>query len=155
METTSQHREPVRIGVLAGQTGCTIPTIRYYEEIGLIPPAQRRSSGHRVYEASAAELLGFIRRCREFGFTIEQIRSLVSLSRSRGGSCVQARDIAQMHLNGVRAKMLELMALERTLARFIDACNETCAGGPAPDCTILKDLSPTGSAASMRSGCCS
>lgn len=150
---TSQQPEPVRIGALAERTGCSVPTIRYYEEIGLIPRARRRSSGHRVYEPSAVQLIGFIRRCRDFGFTIEQVRSLASLSRNKRRDCADARDIAQKHLDGVRAKMVELMALERTLTRFVDACNKTCAGGLAPDCTILKDLTPDG-ATSKRSGCC-
>src|SRR5689334_14880417 len=141
MRTTSQmDREPVRIGTLAEQTGCSVPTIRYYEEIGLIPRARRRSSGHRVYDPSAAQLIGFIRRCRDFGFTIEQVRSLASLSRNKLRDCSEARDIAQEHLNGVRARMLELMNMERTLARFVAACDKTCIGGQAPDCTILRDL---------------
>jgi DNA-binding transcriptional MerR regulator len=152
---TSAQTEPVRIGALADQTGCSVPTIRYYEEIGLIPRARRRSSGHRVYDASAAQLIGFIRRCRDFGFTIEQIRSLASLTRNKTRDCVEARDIAQEHLGGVRAKMLELMTLERTLARFVDACDKNCAGGKAPDCTILKDLSPLDPAAQKQSSCCS
>ena len=155
MQTTTEiTTEPVRIGALAQQTGCSVPTIRYYEEIGLIPRARRRSSGHRVYDASAAQLIGFIRRSREFGFTIEQIRSLISLSGSRKRDCAEARDIAQEHLNGVRAKLLELITLERTLVRFIDACDKTCAGGKAPDCTILKDLSLGDRAGATPSSCC-
>jgi MerR family copper efflux transcriptional regulator len=66
----------VRIGALAEQTGCSVPTIRYYEQIGLIPAARRRSGGHRVYDAAAVQQLGFIRRCRDFGFALEQIRAL-------------------------------------------------------------------------------
>ena len=140
MRTTTQTVEPVRIGALARKTGCSVPTIRYYEEIGLIPRAKRRSSGHRIYEASAAQLIGFIRRCRDYGFTIEQIRSLAAISRNKMVDCAQARDIAAEHLRGVREKMLELMALERALVRFVDDCNKTCAGNKAPECTILKEL---------------
>ncbi len=153
MHTTLQTSEPVRIGALAKQTGCSVPTIRYYEEIGLIPRARRRSSGHRLYDASATQLIGFIRRCREFGFTIEQIRSLAALSRNKMRDCAEARDIAAEHLKGVRAKMLELMTLERTLARFVDDCTRTCAGNKAPDCTILKDLTPLDVRA-KQSACC-
>lgn len=140
MKNVTEPAAMVRIGDLAAQTGCSIPTIRYYEEVGLIPPAQRRASGQRVYDASAAELLRFIRRCRDFGFTLEQIRALVSLAGSTGRDCVEARDIAQTHLASVRTRMLELMALERSLSRFVDTCSSTCAGGPAPDCSLLKDL---------------
>ena len=143
--------ESVRIGELAARTGCSVPTIRYYEEVGLIPAARRRSSGHRVYDPSSEQLLGFIRRCRDFGFTLEQIRELLSLAESGKRDCVDARDIANAHLASVRARMLELMALERSLAKFVDTCTSTCAGGPAPDCSILKDLAPQGGA---RQGCC-
>jgi DNA-binding transcriptional MerR regulator len=130
---------PVRIGVLAAQTGCTVPTIRYYEEVGLIPPALRTHSGHRVYQPSAARLLGFVRRCRDFGFSIEQVRTLLSLAEGQK-DCAEARDIAQEQLKCLRTKMLELMTLERTLTQFVNTCSSTCAGGPAPKCNILRDL---------------
>jgi MerR family transcriptional regulator, copper efflux regulator len=141
---------PVRIGALAAKTGCSIPTIRYYEEVGLIPPAARTESGHRVYQPAAAQLLGFIRRCRDFGFSLEQVRSLLSLAQGKK-DCTEARDVAQEQLSTVRAKMLELMTLERTLAQFVDTCSATCAGGPAPKCNIIRDLGFDSSAAA---GCC-
>lgn len=154
MQTQLHAESAVRIGTLATQTGCSVPTIRYYEEIGLIPRARRRSSGHRVYDPSAAQLIGFIRRCREFGFTIEQVRSLASLSRDSRRDCAEARDIAQEHLKNVRKKILELTALERTLAQFVETCNRNCLGGEAPDCNILKDLSAIESTSGTRTGCC-
>ncbi len=70
---------PRSIGVIARQTGCTVPTIRYYEEIGLLPPGPRTEAGRRVYGDEAVRRLTFIRRCRDFGFSIEQVRELVSL----------------------------------------------------------------------------
>jgi DNA-binding transcriptional MerR regulator len=143
----------IRIGELARMTGCTVPTIRYYEEVGLIPPASRRSSGHRVYDPAAVQLLGFIRRCRDFGFTIEQTRELIALANGGERDCVEARDIAQAQLRNVRAKMIELMTLERGLARFVEVCTATCVGGPAPKCTILGDLGIAGTR--LQSGCCS
>jgi DNA-binding transcriptional MerR regulator len=106
----------------------------------------------RVYDAAAVQLLSFIRRCRDFGFSIEQTRTMLSLSHGKDRE-VEARDIAQEQLNAVRAKMLELMTLERSLARFVDRCNATCAGGSAPQCTILKDLGLTDRTADPR-GCC-
>ena len=132
--------EPVRIGVLARLTGCSVPTIRYYEEVGLLPRARRRSSGHRVYDSSAVEALSFVRRCRDFGFTVEQTRDLLSLLGDKGRDCVEARDIAQAQLKVVRAKTLELMDLERSLAKFVTSCEAGCIGGPAPKCAILTDL---------------
>jgi MerR family copper efflux transcriptional regulator len=128
------------IGALAERTGCNVPTIRYYEEIGLIPQAKRRPSGHRIYDHAAQELLSFIRRCRDFGFPIDQVRELISLSSSAERDCAETRDIAQAHLQTVRDKMAELRALERSLARFVKSCNEVCAGGPATQCSIQKDI---------------
>ena len=79
---TGSVQGELAIGALAERTGCSVPTIRYYEEIGLIPAARRRASGHRVYDAKSEELLTFIRRCRDFGFPVEQVRELVALSNS-------------------------------------------------------------------------
>jgi DNA-binding transcriptional MerR regulator len=137
------------IGVLAGATGCTVPTIRYYEEIGLLPEALRRMSGHRVYNDGDLRRLTFIRRCRDFGFPIEQIRELVALVRSPERDCTAARDLAQQNLVEVRRKLKELRALERSLKSFVSDCNLRCAGGPASACVILEDL-----AASRPSPCC-
>src|ERR1700690_1483071 len=90
------------IGSLAAETGCTVPTIRYYEEIGLLPEAFRRASGHRVYDGADLRRLTFIRRCRDFGFPIEQVRALVALVGSPDSNCTAARDLAQLHLDEVR-----------------------------------------------------
>ena len=83
------------IGALAERTGLNVPTIRYYEEIGLIPAAKRRPSGHRFYDGEAEQLLTFVRHCRDFGFPIEQVRELVSLAKSEERDCFETRDIAQ------------------------------------------------------------
>lgn len=128
------------IGALARRTGCSVPTIRYYEAIGLIPPARRRASGHRVYDTQAEDLLTFIRRCRDFGFPVEQVRELVALSRSDERDCGETLAIARDQLRAVRAKLAELRGLERSLAQFAQACAERCAGGPAAQCSIPKDI---------------
>ena len=140
------------IGALAQRTGLNVSAIRYYEEIGLIPAAMRRPSGHRVYSAAAQELLTLIRHCRDFGFSVEDTRALVSLASSEERDCADARAIAQVHLDAVRAKLGELQALERGLSRFVSACTEQCAGGPAPECTIFKDLALDDAALQARSG---
>jgi DNA-binding transcriptional MerR regulator len=132
-----------RIGALAERTGTNAPTIRYYEDIGLLRPAERQAGGQRVYGQEDAARLTFIRRCREFGFSIEQVRALVALAEDRDRSCLEAMDLAREHLAAVREKLSELVALEQSLAAFVASCESACAGGPGPDCVILEDLSRT------------
>ncbi|WP_119301823.1 MerR family transcriptional regulator [Dongia deserti] len=130
----------LRIGALAERAGTNAPTIRYYEEIGLLRPADREVGGQRAYGEEDVKRLTFIRRCRDFGFSIEQVRSLVALVEDRERSCMEARDLAQEHLAAVRAKLDELKGLERSVVSFIASCDASCAGGPGPDCAILDDL---------------
>jgi len=132
---------PRSIGVLARQTGCTVPTVRYYEEIGLLPPGPRTESGRRMYGEAAVRRLTFIRRCRDFGFSIEQVRELVGLVDQPDRPCVEVRDVAAKHLGQLREKLVELQALEQSMAAFVGSCSTACAGGAAVDCTILEDLS--------------
>lgn len=134
------------IGEVAERTGCSVPTIRFYEEIGLIPIAARTEGGRRTYSESDAKLLTFIRRCRDFGFPVEQVRDLVSLSTSRDRNCFEARDLAAEHLRSVREKIAEMKALERSLEVFVERCDIECAGGPAAECVILEDLAEGGRA---------
>ena len=142
------------IGLLAERTGLNVSAIRYYEEVGLIPPALRKPSGHRVYRNEVQEVLTLIRHCRDFGFSIDDTRALVSLASSNDKSCDEARDIAQLHLDAVRAKLAELQALQASLAKFVKSCGEHCLGGPAPKCTILKDISLADSAFAVPGRCC-
>jgi DNA-binding transcriptional MerR regulator len=129
-----------KIGILARRTGTTAPTIRYYEEIGLLPRAERCESGQRTYGNDATERLTFIRRCREFGFSIEQVRTLVALTQDHKRSCIEARDLAIVHLASVRAKLSELKKLEKSIAGLVKSCETSCFGGPGPNCVVLEDL---------------
>ena len=131
------------IGRLAELTDSNVPTIRYYEQIGLLPRPARRAGGHRSYGAGDLKRLTFIRRCRDFGFPIEQVRALVALAEAPARDCVEARDLAQANLDAVRGKLRELRALEKSLRAFVTNCDAACAGGPAADCTIIEDLSST------------
>lgn len=133
----------MKIGELARRTGTNAPTIRYYEEIGLLPPPARHEGGQRNYGDDDCRRLTFIRQCRAFGFPIERVRSLLALTRDEGRSCTEARSIAQIHLGEVREKLAELEGLERNLAEFIDRCDSACLGGPGPDCVILRDMAET------------
>jgi DNA-binding transcriptional MerR regulator len=126
----------MRIGVLAERTGTTVPTIRYYEEIGLLRQVSRKG-GQRVYDHEDARRLAFIRRCRDFDFSIEEIRSLLSLMQNNS-SCGEARRLAEGHLADLRKKLAELQALERSIAALVTACAATCDGGAAADCVILQ-----------------
>jgi len=143
----------LRIGELAESTGTNTPTIRYYEEIGLLPPAGRQEGNQRRYGGEDVRRLNFIRRCRDFGFSIEQVRALTSLLQDRSRSCFEARDLAQGHLREVRAKLRELRELEKSIAGFVESCTLACAGGPGPDCAILEDLArPEAPTESWREG---
>jgi DNA-binding transcriptional MerR regulator len=125
----------LKIGELARLTQTNAPTIRYYEEIGLLPPARRRSSGQRCYGDADIKRLTLIRRCRAFGFPIKQVQSLLAISER---SCSRSRPLAVQHLKGVRSKIVELRALERTLGTFLQRCDDT-----GPDCAALQDLTRT------------
>jgi MerR family transcriptional regulator, copper efflux regulator len=149
-----QSDRPLSIGALAERTGFNVSALRYYEEVGLIPPPMRRPSGHRVYDEKVQEVLTLVRHCRDLGFSIDETRALVALSTSDESDCVEARDIAQLHLDTVRSKLEELQRLERSLQKFVQACSDQCAGGPAPQCTILKDLGARDLGPAKPAGCC-
>lgn len=144
------------IGFVARKTGCTVSTIRYYEEIGLLAEAARSETGHRHYDETAVRRLTFIRRCRDFGFSIDQVRELVGLVDAPQRPCVEVRDIAAVHLAEVRTKLGELQALEASLSDFVISCETACVGGAAVDCNILQDLAqPDQDACGSKSiGCC-
>ena len=141
------------IGSLSALTECNIPTIRYYEQIGLLPPAKRAANGHRCYGAEDRDRLAFIKRCRHFGFSIEQVRTLVEMMDDGDRACADVRELAETHLSAVRAKLAELKALEATLRWYIDECAAQCADAKTRDCTIVIDLSAK-RAKDAASSCC-
>lgn len=126
------------IGNLATRAGCRTASVRYYEDIKLLPKADRRESGHRTYSNEDFQRLIFIRRCRDFGFSIPQIRELIDIS--DGAPCSQALDVAQSRLVELRNKIVELQELEKGLSRFADRCAQSCCGGYAKDCSLFGDL---------------
>jgi DNA-binding transcriptional MerR regulator len=129
------------IGTLATHTRTNVPTIRYYEEIGLLPHAERGSNGHRYYRDTDLKRLGFIKRCRDFGFPIEQVRGLLKLFEDGDRSCLEVREMAQTHLDAVRAKLEQMRQLEASLQSFVGSCDDTCSKGPTRNCAIIEDLS--------------
>lgn len=146
------------IGALASQASTNVPTIRYYEEIGLLPKAERAANGHRYYREADLKRLTFIKRCRDFGFPIEQVRELVKLFEDGDRACIEVRDLAQTHLDAVRVKLEEMRQLEASLVAFVESCDEACCKGTTSECAIIEDLSaaePKHRAAVETAGCCS
>lgn len=130
------------IGQVASAAACNTASIRYYEDIGLLPKAGRRTGGHRIYGREDVARLVFIRRCRDFGFSIQEIRDLLAVS--GGQACAAALDIAKARLEAVRVKLDEMRFLEAGLARFVARCETNCCNGPAADCTLYDDLGHAG-----------
>lgn len=122
------------IGQLAARSGVNLETVRYYEKIGLMPAPARTGGGHRSYDADHARRLAFIRRSRELGFGIEDIRALLGLAAPQRRSCDEVRAIASAHLRDVRAKLADLARLEARLAETVGRCQ---SGGPGPACAVL------------------
>ncbi|MGY3436817.1 MULTISPECIES: MerR family transcriptional regulator [unclassified Marinovum] len=122
---------------LARLTGCNLETIRYYEGVGLMPDPPRSPAGHRRYGAAHVERLGFIMRARELGFTMEEIRGLLSLVDRGSHTCAEFEKRGQHHLDVVRAKISDLQNIETILAQTI----AKCSGSDAPECPLLTVLS--------------
>jgi MerR family mercuric resistance operon transcriptional regulator len=113
-----------RIGELARHTGCKVETIRFYESVGLLPAPNRASSGHRRYADADRRRLTFIRRARDLGFSMEDVRALLDLSDHGERSSVDGCRLARAHLDRVRAKSTVLRAMEDVLQRISDDCTE-------------------------------
>ena len=127
------------IGRAASAAGCTVPTVRYYEEIGLLSAANRTASGHRVYTRATVEQLRLIRRCRDFGMAIKDIVALIAINASPA-ECSDALALINQHRANLRERMAEMKALEQALAVMEARCKDTCEGGAASCCTIYSDL---------------
>ncbi|MBI5136063.1 MAG: helix-turn-helix domain-containing protein [Nitrospirae bacterium] len=124
------------IGALAARTGVNAETIRYYERIGLLPRPRRTDGGHRLYDHGQRKRLVFIRRARELGFSVEEVRELLRLVDGGDHTCAEVKSVTVRHLADVRRKLADLGKLERTLGTI----SARCAGGLVPDCPILDAL---------------
>jgi MerR family mercuric resistance operon transcriptional regulator len=125
------------IGALSERTGCNIETIRYYERIGMMPNPSRTQGGHRIYTEEHLERLTFIRRSRELGFSLEQIRDLLRFVDGGRYTCSQVKAITLEHLDEVRARMKDLKRLEKVLKAMAAQCDR----GKVPDCPVIDALS--------------
>jgi len=124
------------IGVLSNLTHCKIETIRYYEKIGIFPIPPRTEGGHRIYSENHLKRLVFIRRGRDLGFSLEEIRALLRLVDGGNNTCGQVQEITLHHLGDIRGKIMDLKKLEKTLANI----SSQCEGGVVPECPILDAL---------------
>jgi len=128
----------IPIGELSRRTGVNIETIRYYERINMMPKPPRTASGRRVYGEAETRTLAFIRRARELGFTLEEVRTLLVPSTDQGDDrCFEVRQLAAGRLADVRAKIVDLRAMERALSEALRRCDTREPGG----CPLIDTLS--------------
>ncbi|MFN0114363.1 MAG: MerR family transcriptional regulator [Paracoccaceae bacterium] len=128
------------IGQVADKSGCTPPTIRYYESIGLLPPTPRSDAGRRCYGPQEVARLAFIRRARDFGLGIPQVRDLLAAAEAPATACATARPVVEEHIRALRAKRAELKALDAALAAILVRCDEGCRNGNPGACAIFDDF---------------
>ena len=138
MDATGQ----IAIGALSKHTGTNIETIRYYERTRLLPAPARSPGGYRLYGSDHLKRLIFIRRARELGFSIHEVRKLLELAEHRRRPCAEARRLAAAHLAEVRAKIVDLRAMERVLGETVARCGE----GTGRHCPLIEALFRDGSA---------
>ena len=136
------------IGALSARTGVNIETIRYYERIGVMPAPPRTEGRQRVYDEDHVKRLTFIRRGRELGFTLDQIRDLLGLVRGRDLTCAEVKAMTAEHVAEIRGKVNDLRRLERVLNELAARCH----GKEVPDCPLVEALSATAGAMSSRAG---
>ena len=120
-------------GELAKRTGVNAETIRYFERIGVLATPQRTEGGHRIYDQGHVRALGFIRRARGLGFTPDEVRAIIDLGGPGKATCAEVRNIAAHNLEQVRAKLADLVEIERLLAMNID----DCSGRPDAECAVI------------------
>ena len=124
------------IGTLAARTGTKVQTIRYYEQIGLMPEPERTAGGQRRYAPDDLDRLAFIRHARQLGFPLDDIRELLSLSDQPDRSCEEVDEIARRQLRQAEQRIARLEALRTELARMVTECR----GGRIANCRVLKVL---------------
>ncbi len=128
------------IGELASATGVKVVTIRYYEQAGILPVPARTAGNYRSYSQEHARKLRFVRRCRELGFSLDQVRDLSRLSSEDAPSCAEVCQMAARHLKEIKDRLADLKRLESELCRIITCCNGTRL---LAECRILEALSHT------------
>jgi len=133
---TSYRGWKMKRGELAATSGCNAETIRYYEKIGLIPEPRRAANGYREYSDMHKERLHFVQRGRELGFTIDDLKSLLSLVDRNAVSCNEVEQMATQHLLSVQSKIDHLQRMEAALVKTISSCSKE----DVPECPLIESL---------------
>ncbi|MDX5446078.1 MAG: Cu(I)-responsive transcriptional regulator [Zoogloeaceae bacterium] len=126
----------MNIGKAAAASGVSAKMIRYYESVGLVPPARRTDTAYRVYSDEDVHVLRFVRRARDLGFSVDAIRELLALWRDKGRASADVKRIAQQHIDALEARIVALQDMAGTLRRLAESCH----GDERPDCPILGGL---------------
>ncbi len=132
----ANSQETVQIGALSELAGVNIETIRYYERIALLRAPPRSPGGYRRYGADDVRRLSFVRRLRELGFSLDDVRALLDLAETRRGACQLVRELAAKHLEEVRGKIKDLRRMERILGGMVASCER----GVTPKCPMIETL---------------
>ena len=133
---TASRADRLTIGKLSELTRVNIETIRYYEKIKVLPIPSRAENGRRLYGPMERRILAFVRRSRELGFSLDEVRALLRLGGPDKASCREVREIAEHHLDDIRARINDLRKLERLLTKTV----AQCTGTTAPECPVLDIL---------------
>ncbi len=128
----------MRIGALAEATATKVETVRFYERAGLLPPPARTEGNYRSYGPAHLDRLSFIRRARALGFSLDDVRELLTLADDRDGSCAAVDAIAGAHLAEIDSKIADLSRMRAELARVLGSCRQGTVG----DCRIIETLGP-------------
>lgn len=126
----------MRRGELAQRSGCNVETVRFYEKRGLLPPPPRTAGGHRDYAREHLKRLTFIRRSRELGFTLDQVRELLGFVDGGDWTCAEVRAMTLEHLADMRRKIADLEKLAQILEDMVAQCD----GGAVPECPVVDAL---------------
>jgi MerR family copper efflux transcriptional regulator len=129
----------MNIGEVADKAGVPAKTIRYYEDVGLIPPARRTESGYRNYDDRDLATLRFVQRARSLGFSVKDVGALLALWNDSARASAEVKRLAANHVDEIDRKLAELKSMRHTLVDLMDRCH----GDDRPDCPILDDLAQT------------
>ena len=134
----NDHRKVsnLRRSDLARLTGCNLETIRYYENIGIMPDPPRTAANYRAYDETHVARLRFVMRARDLGFPLEEIRDLLGLVDGRAGTCADVQALASRHITSVRAKIVDLRRIEQVLTETVSQCT----GDDVPECAVIDAL---------------